>query len=282
MKFRSFVFSLISGLLILSSLILVFPFGVIAGAENSSVTEGEEALPEEYCMRDEYIVYAQNQDKHGYCWNFASTMAAATTLMKATGEFYDFSEMWTGIALANYYSSYKKMGQGGSLSYQYDAMRKMGLMLESDMPYQESYVAAMENATDYFNFYEKYADSDLSSCLITDTDSVFKKSEVEEIKRHIYDHGSIYMTFTFRTGFVESDGAYYLEPNQKNTNSNHAVSVIGWDDNFEREFYLDGSSTPTVFKGAWLILNSYTEKSGNDGISFVFYNDDNIGSIQGY
>ena len=28
--------------------------------------------------------------------------------------------------------------------------------------------------------------------------------------------------------------------------------------------------------------NSYTEKSGNDGISFVFYDDNNIGSIQGY
>ena len=48
-------------------------------------------LPEAYCMRDVYVVLEQNQDNHGYCWNFAATMAASTTLMKATGEYYDFS-----------------------------------------------------------------------------------------------------------------------------------------------------------------------------------------------
>ena len=96
------------------------------------------------------------------------------------------------------------------------------------------------------------------------------------------EHGSLYLAFTFRTGFLEEDGVYSLTPNQTNTNSNHAISLIGWDDNYEKEFYLDGSDTPTVFKGAWIVLNSYTETNGNDGISLIFYEDKNIYDIRGY
>lgn len=282
MKIKSIICSIIAVLLTLSSLFLAVPANIVAYAASAKVEAVEEDLPEEYCMRDEYIIYAQNQDSHGYCWNFASSTAAATTIMKATGEYYDFSEAWTGVALYNYHDQFKKMGQGGGINYHYDAMKKSGLMLETDLPYQESYTSVNENAADYYNFYEKYSNDDLAGCLVSDKETSFSKKEIDEIKSHIYNHGSIYLTFVFRTGFVESDGAYYLEPNQKNTTSNHAVSVIGWDDNFQREFYLDGSSTPTVFKGAWIILNSYTEKSGNDGISFVFYNDENIGVVQGY
>ena len=74
---------------VILTLCLIFSIGIISYAADT----GTEAmpLPEAYCMRDEYVVLAQNQDNHGYCWNFAATMAASTTLMKAIGEYYDFS-----------------------------------------------------------------------------------------------------------------------------------------------------------------------------------------------
>ena len=241
-----------------------------------------EPLPEEYCMRDEYIVFAQHQDKHGFCWNFAATMAAATTIMKATNEYYDFSELWTGITCYTPKKQYSKIGAGGSFSYQYKAMQNYGLVLESDLPYQYSYTASNENAMAYYNYYSKYANDDISGTLVYDSDTSYNRGEVDEIKRHILNHGSLYLAFSFRTGFLEEDGVYSLTPNQKNTNSNHAISVIGWDDNYEKEFYLDGSDTPTVYKGAWIVLNSYTETNGNDGISLIFYEDTNIYDIKGY
>ena len=277
MKLKSVICFVIVAMQILGVILFAAPISYAAYNE-----QADAELPSEYCMRDEYIVYAQNQDELGYCWNFAATMAAATTIMKATGEYYDFSELWTGVSLFNCTNKHDKIGKGGTISYQYDAMKTSGLMLECDLPYQYSYTISNDNAVDYYNFYEKYSNDDLASCIAYDSQTRFSKSDVEGIKRHIYEHGSIYLTFTFRSGFKESDGAYYLEPNQKNTTSNHAVSVIGWDDNYQKEFYLDGSDTPTVFKGAWIILNSYTEKNGNDGISFVFYDDKNIGTVNGY
>ena len=280
MKIKRIVIStlatvMIANFLLLTSLAVTKVFA-------SRDTASSDSLPSQYCLRDEYVVYAQNQDKHGYCWNFASTMAASTTIMKATGEYYDFSELWTAVSLYATDSSFSKMGQGGSISMHYESVRESGLMLETDLPYKESFVISNENAVDYYNFYESNSNSDLASAIVSDRDSTFKTDQVDEIKNHIYNHGSVYMSFTFSKGFVESGGAYYLPPNQTSTTSSHAVSVIGWDDNFEREVYLNGSSTPTVFKGAWIILNSYTETSGNDGISLVFYDDENVDSIKGY
>lgn len=275
MKIRSIICSFIATVLAAGSFFLVSP-------QVASYAEGTEALPSAYCMRDEYVVLAQNQDKHGYCWNFASTMAASTTIMKATGEYYDFSELWTGVSLVTRDTYLKKPGAGGSFSYQYNAIQHSGLMLECDLPYEQSYTVSKENVTDYYNFYEKYSNDDLASCLVCDSDTSFSRSEVDAIKRHIYENGSVSMAFFFRTGFIEENGVFALEPNQENTTSCHAVSVIGWDDNYQREYYLNGSDTPTVFKGAWIILNSYTETSGNDGISLVFYDDNNISDIQGY
>lgn len=243
-----------------------------------------QTLPSAYCMRDDYILYAQNQDDHGLCWNFAATMSATTTLMKATGEYYDFSELWTTTALYNFDNSYTTMGNGGDFTLQRESMQASGLMLECDLPYQNAYTDANETATDYYNFYFKHANVNLASCLQYDKkESSFSKKEIDRIKEHICNYGSVYMTIAFRQGFVKGNGAYYLPPNQKNTNSLHALSVIGWDDNYQMEVYLDGSDTPTLFKGAWLVLNSYTEKSGTDGLSFIFYEDENVGSaLNGY
>ena len=249
---------------------------------NSQTDVDVSDLPRQYCMRDEYVVYAPNQDPHGYCWNFAATMSASTALMKATGELYDFSELWTGLSYYQLDDNYTRVGDGGYFTSQYAIMQKSGLMLECDLPFLQSYTMSNENAADYYSFYDRYANDALASTLVHDSTSNYSRSNVGAIKRHIYEHGSIYMTFSFRTGFLPTEGAYYLPPNQTSTNSLHAVSVIGWDDDFEMEVYLKSSDTTKTFKGAWLVLNSYTETSGTDGISLVFYEDTNIGTIQGY
>ena len=245
--------------------------------------EPEEPLPEAYSLRDDYILLAQHQDKNGYCWNFAATMAAATTLMRATNEYYDFSELWTGITCYTPKKTYSKLGAGGTFSYQYKTMQKYGLMLECDLPYELSPIVSNENAADYYAYFSKYANDDLSSLLISDSDTSYSRSEVDEIKKHIYKNGSLYMAFSFSTGFIEDEnGVFAKEPNQKKTTGSHAVSVIGWDDNYEKTYYPEGSDTPVTYKGAWMILNSYTETNGNDGISMVFYEDTNVSQIVGY
>ncbi len=246
--------------------------------------ETKEALPEAYCLRDDYMIFTQNQDQNGYCWNFAGTMSAATTIMKATNEYYDFSELWTGVG----YSSMGSFipGDGGTFGeFAYVAGYK-GLMLEGDLPYAESYTNSKENNNLYSDWYNRFSNKDIIETLSYDNvENNFPStlSYIPKIKNHIFNHGSMYLGFQGAGNeFLTNDnGVYYKIPNYSSGGS-HAVSVIGWDDNFEKEIYLNGADTPTTFKGAWIILNSWGSSSGKDGVSYIFYSDTQIQQIQGF
>ena len=56
-------------------------------------------LPSAYYMRDDYMIFAQTQSVQGLCWEYASSMALSTTLMKATGEYIEFSDGWMHIVI---------------------------------------------------------------------------------------------------------------------------------------------------------------------------------------
>ncbi len=254
---------------------------IYSSFNNNEISTENTSLPSEYCWRDDYILFSQNQDKTGFCWNFATTMAASTAIMKATGEYYDFSELWTGISAFNT-SSYKPIGSGGGYSTHYNAAKKAGLMLEVDLPYSNMFVCSDDNALDYYNFFGKNANMAIASTILHDSTTSFSKTDVEEMKAHIYNHGSLSMAFNFRKSYVDDDGKLYKFPNEKNTNGCHAISVIGWDDNYEKEIYFDGLEKPVVFKGAWLVLNSYTENQGTDGVIRIFYDDTNILYADGF
>ena len=243
-------------------------------------TADESVIPAAYCMKDEYVIFVQNQDAHGYCWNFASSMAASTTLMKATNEYYELSELWFGVA-GVVEDGHDKIGAGGWFETQRDIMKSAGVMLEVDLPYQTSYLVSNENAADYYNFYRRYANDDVSDCLVSVDYSIRKQGSVDAMKEHIYNYGSLYIDFDFKTGFVEDGAAYYLPPDQKNTNSCHAISVIGWDDNYTKTLTVDGKTKE--YTGAWIVMNSYTETNSNESLAFIFYEDTNLGwTANGY
>jgi len=258
-----------------------YALSIDTGLSEPDISHSRE-IPDAYCMKDDYIVFAQNQDAHGYCWNFAATMSASTTLMKATGEYYDFSELWFGVA-AVVENGHSKIGAGGSFTTQYEAMKDAGVMLESDLPYQNSYTVSNDNAADYYNFHYKYSNDNISDCLEKISFEGRNLDNVDAIKEHIYNHGSLYISFGFRTGFIDDGDAYYLTPNQKNHNSVHAVSIIGWDDNYSKTLTVNGVTKE--YKGAWIVLNSYTETNSKEGQAFIFYEDTNISSgysVYGY
>ena len=161
--------------------------------EEEEEEEPVETLPSEYCLRDDYIVYAQHQDKNGLCWNFAATMAASTTIMKATNEYYDFSEAWTALTSYTPKKYCSTVGAGGTFTYQYNAIQNNGLMLETDLPYQNSYIMSNENANDYYDFYSQYSNNDISGTLISDSSTSYSRKDVDKIKSHIYNNGSLYL-----------------------------------------------------------------------------------------
>ena len=54
--------------------------------------------------------------------------------------------------------------------------------------------------------------------------------------------------------YDDEHNAFY---NYVNSNTNHAVNIVGWDDNFPKEYFGAGSQKPDN-NGAWLVRNSWT------------------------
>ncbi|MEA5003364.1 MAG: lectin like domain-containing protein, partial [Christensenella sp.] len=62
----------------------------------------------------------------------------------------------------------------------------------------------------------------------------------------------------------EAKGAYYSKPE---TRSNHAVTLIGWDDTFSKDNFSDVNQP--AGDGAWLIKNSWGDTPSSSGMNFL-------------
>ncbi len=86
-------------------------------------------------------------------------------------------------------------------------------------------------------------------------------------KRLIMEYGAIDIAYhNSLTDFLTaSNDSYYDGVND----INHAVSIIGWDDNYSRTNF-KGAAVPDI-DGAWLVRNSFAENFGNGGYFWMSY-----------
>ncbi len=250
-------------------------------------------LPAEYCLRDEYMLYTQQQASQGLCWAFGSQTALSTTIMKATGEWLDFSESWISIALTyalNYegFSDYANtlsgsyLPGGGGYYCSVDLIaRKYGLVLEQDCGFEDSSFLTKENTQEFYEFYSKYANTNIMDnieggrfLLYNNYASTAKTKIINSMKQHILNNGAIEAGMYWEDYVDEiynGEAITYKIPSTT-ANAGHLVTLIGWDDNFSVTY--EG----TAYTGAWIALNSWGDDLGYDGITYLLYDDTDFNS----
>ena len=67
---------------------------------------------------------------------------------------------------------------------------------------------------------------------------------------------------------------YAQYTNNTNTGISHGVTLVGWDDNYSVENFLEDKRPPA--DGAWIARNSWGESYGNDGYFYISYYDQSI------
>ena len=236
-------------------------------------------LSDEYDLREVIPdnVKIRNQMDTNSCWAFATIGALESHLAlrdkKANKPIvaYDFSEKHMNYATAreaflnnqtNPYGYHKKVSDGGNI---YNAIQYManglGAIEEKDLPFVNSEenidIAEIQNKEVKTTLYDTV---EFEQTAVSDRETIIPK-----IKEHIVNYGGVYAgvhgAAIFGDSYNNETGAMYCKSSIFEP-MNHAVVIIGWDDNYSKENFNE-NQRPSE-DGAWIIKNSWGESIAED------------------
>ena len=270
------------------------PFNSVGSANDSRFN-----LAEELDLRVEH------QGSTTECWAFSLLKAMETNiaLNNGTRTIGNFSERHMDYATSrnfldgvNEKGFYRDTGRGGLLVVGLAYLTNgQGAVLESDMPFEDNEQKINLSEID------KKVDTIVDSYTILPTihksyevDSKgntisvkYKKSNGKEytedelnaarklIKEHLVTKGAIStMTGGSFSKFYNNSNTFKATAYNCNDSTkvrDHAITIVGWDDNYPKENFGDGRMPTT--DGAYIVLNSYGAEGFNNGYLYVSYED---------
>ena len=240
--------------------------------ESLNNTINVNATPSKFDLRDwGWVSPVKNQGRMGSCWTFGPTGALESALLKETGLAADFSEN----NMQNIMLRYSKFG------YMNPAESGTGLYGTS---YLLSWLGAFPKDYDSYDELGKISPVIISDECVHVQDIMIIPNNVTDVKSAILAFGSVDANIYAQSTFDESSPYYYPKTYSQYCNEtmrpSHAISVVGWDDNFSKDnFYIKPEGD-----GAWICKNSWGTEWGDKGYFYVSYYDKSlcIGNITDY
>ena len=226
------------------------------GIADLTLTEGEKKLPDAYDMRDYgRVTPVRDQGRYGTCWAFASLGALETTLLPQDTSIFSTDHM----TMCNSYNLDLNVGGEHTMSVAYLAAWQ-GPVYEADDPYGDG-----------------MSDPNLSPVKHLEEALVINERDQDVLKSAIFRYGGIETSLYLQLEYADSESPYYSPENAAyhydgTEIPNHDVVVVGWDDNFKKEWF----PVKPPADGAWLCKNSWGVDFGEDGYFYVSYYDANI------
>ena len=194
----------------------------------------------------------KNQENGGNCWAFAALATLESCILKTNNQsIFNLSEenMKNVMARFSDYGLNKNTNGGGDHSLAMGYLSSwFGPVLESEDIYcpTNSLSPILDNCMRIQNMYIIPSDSKYS------------------IKEAVYKYGSVYYEFLWNDSYLNLTNYNY---NGTIGINGHAVSIIGWDDNFSRYNF---KCIPEN-DGAWIAKNSWGSNETNDGYIYISY-----------
>ena len=222
-------------------------------------------LPSKFDLRDwGWVSSVKDQGWMGSCWTFGITGTLESALLKNAGITTDFSEN-------NMQNTMIKYSIYGTTEAAEGGFNTLGV------GYLLSWLGAFTQDADEYDEMGKISPVITTAQDIHVQDVAFTpNNEVPngtQLKLAILNYGSIDIGYYGQSKYDEVSIYYnpetYAQYVNVPTQSNHEVSVVGWDDNFPKEKFL---TTPPG-DGAWIVKNSWGTNWGDNGYLYVSYYD---------
>lgn len=231
-----------------------------------------------------YVSPVRNQMSTGACWAFSALATVESYSMKYFNDNTIYSPRHIDYSTSRYFlnnvtnpeSFNRTVGQGGNgyMASSY-LINGKGPITESQMPFENN-----ENLININSIKNKTVNLDVNGYEIIENSSLGCSTTIKnKIKEHIMQYGSmaasIYMTTNSSYYRASSHALNYNSTSAQDFYApNHAITIIGWDDNFSRNLFAAGHQPSS--NGAWIVKNSYgTNWSyGDNGYFYISYEDD--------
>ena len=246
------------------------------------------ALPASYTSPS--LTSVKDQDPYNTCWAFSAVGSAEAELVKNNGEnenTLDLSEIH--LAYFTYHSVEDPLG--GLAGDSINLPSGQNFLDWGGNNIITSFVLASwvgltpESATAPVTYDNVDTETTLPGTLAYSANYATLRNtywinarDSESIKQMVVSHGAVSMSY-----FHDFDDTYYDSHNSSYYNNvavstNHAVTIVGWDDNYDAAKFKDGRQ-PTG-DGAWLVKNSWGTDFGTGGYFWISY-EDNCFSLNG-
>ena len=223
-------------------------------------------LPDYYNLLDHgWVSPVKNQISDGNCWAFTACAVLESCILKASNGTikYDFSEenMKNLMAVFSDYGWMVFTNYGGTM--------------DMAAGYLTSWLGpVMENDNQYL----------IGSLLSPFLKSIFHVQNIIFLKRDNYTDNNMIKDAILKYGAVGTSMLYYPKEygynylndetyayycNQIFDAGNHAVTIVGWDDNYSKDNFL----IKPDYDGAWIVKNSWGSDWGLNGYFYVSYYD---------
>lgn len=267
-----------------------------------SAVNSVDALPSKYDLRSE-ITPVRNQTSFGNCWTHSAMAATESNLLKkglADAAALDLSEWYL-----TYYALNPCGGMPGFIDSSGDPYylvggndwkavallsRGTGSVTTAKAPditsYYEYDYATGATYEDYSQVYTPAVaarDYKLVNALYLGDFGAFEVQLSAErrdmIKRAVMQYGAVSVgihmggmnhdNYNSETGAYYSGLAYYVDDPTNGVGTDHAVAIVGWDDDYPSANFANGKQPKE--NGAWIIRNSWGDTQGDGGYFYVSY-----------
>lgn len=247
----------------------------------------ETAYPSYYDSRKSGLVTSvKNQHPFGTCWAFGMAAVMETSLLAHNKGEYDLSEEHLSYFFSNRQNdplgntaddknsvagNYHNIGGNDYLAAVFLSTWS-GMTTEDDVPFPTDSSHTQDLTAEISGDKAYHAAAYLKNASF----SSYSKDRMKEML--LNDHAVSIMLY-MSENYVNPDTAAYCYPVGKSTGRqiNHIVTVVGWDDKYFKENFLDSSNVTS--DGAWIIKNSWGENKGDGGYYYLSYEDPNISNL---